>query len=60
MDSEFRSIRHIRALVTEAAGGKADQIADISIHVQTEIADYVVVEDEHSSFCHATFNYLEL
>lgn len=41
-------------------GGRASQIADISIHVQTEIGDYGVVEDVHSSICHAIATYLKL
>jgi D-sedoheptulose 7-phosphate isomerase len=33
-------------------GGEANEMADISIHVPTEIGDYGVVEDVHSVICH--------
>ena len=34
-------------------GGRAKEIADISIHVPTEIGEYGIVEDLHLSICHA-------
>ncbi len=33
-------------------GGEANKMADISIHIPTEIGDYGVVEDAHSIICH--------
>jgi len=33
-------------------GGKVKDLADISIHVPTEIGDYGVAEDAHSILCH--------
>jgi len=33
-------------------GGEANKMADISIHIPTEIGDYGVVEDAHSVICH--------
>ena len=33
-------------------GGEANKIADISIHIPTEIGDYGVAEDTHSIICH--------
>lgn len=33
-------------------GGKANKMADISIHIPTEIGDYGVAEDAHSIVCH--------
>ena len=33
-------------------GGEANRIADISIHIPTEIGDYGVAEDTHSIICH--------
>lgn len=34
-------------------GGRLAQVADISIHVRTEIGDYATAEDAHSVVCHA-------
>ena len=33
-------------------GGQANRLADISIHIPTEIGDYGVAEDAHSIVCH--------
>ena len=33
-------------------GGEANKLADISIHIPTEIGDYGVAEDAHSIVCH--------
>ena len=33
-------------------GGAANKLADISIHIPTEIGDYGVAEDAHSIVCH--------
>lgn len=33
-------------------GGRAKSLADVSIHVPTEIGDYGVAEDAHSILCH--------
>jgi D-sedoheptulose 7-phosphate isomerase len=33
-------------------GGEADKLADISIHIPTDIGDYGVAEDAHSIICH--------
>ena len=33
-------------------GGEANKMADISIHIPTEIGEYGVVEDAHSIICH--------
>ena len=33
-------------------GGEANKMADISLHIPTEIGDYGVAEDTHSIICH--------
>jgi len=38
--------------LTGFSGGKVKDLADISIHVPTEIGDYGVAEDAHSILCH--------
>ena len=38
--------------MTGFSGGKVKDVADISIHVPTEIGDYGVAEDAHSILCH--------
>ena len=38
--------------LTGFSGGKVKDLADISIHVPTEIGDYGVAEDTHSILCH--------
>lgn len=57
---EAKKIGMSTIALTGFDGGRALQIADISIHVQTEIGDYGVVEDIHSSICHAIATYLKL
>ena len=38
--------------LTGFSGGKVKDLADISIHVPTQIGDYGVAEDTHSILCH--------
>lgn len=57
---EAKRIEMQTIALTGFDGGKAAQVADISIHVPTEIGDYGVVEDVHSSICHAISSYLKL
>lgn len=57
---EAKKIGMLTIALTGFDGGKASQITDISIHVQSEIGDYGVVEDIHSSICHAIATYLKL
>jgi D-sedoheptulose 7-phosphate isomerase len=38
--------------LTGFGGGEANKLADISIHVPTDIGDYGVAEDAHSIICH--------
>ena len=38
--------------LTGFSGGRVKDLADISIHVPTEIGDYGVAEDAHSILCH--------
>lgn len=38
--------------LTGFIGGKVKELADISLHVPTEVGDYGVAEDAHSILCH--------
>jgi D-sedoheptulose 7-phosphate isomerase len=41
------------AAFTGFDGGEARRICDLSVHIETEIGRYGIVEDAHASICHA-------
>ena len=45
--------RVLTCALTGFNGGKAKNLADISVHVPTELGEYGIVEDLHLAICHA-------